>query len=93
MTSGDTSIAPRAMSDLVASYRAGDTARARTLHYQLFDLCRAMFLETNPIPVKTAAGLLGLCSAEMRLPMCPIGEGNLRKLREAIAACELARGA
>jgi 4-hydroxy-tetrahydrodipicolinate synthase len=77
-------IAPAAMTELVRSYRAGNVARARELHYQLFDLCRAMFLETNPIPVKTAAGLLGLCSAEMRLPLCPIADSNRAKLEEAL---------
>jgi len=86
-------IAPRAMSDLVASYRAGDVDRARELHYQLFDLCRAMFIETNPIPVKTAAGLLGLCSPTMRLPMCPMSEGNLKRLKDVIAACKLVQEA
>jgi 4-hydroxy-tetrahydrodipicolinate synthase len=82
-------IAPRAMSDLVAAYRGGDLGRARDLHYRIFDLCRAMFLETNPIPVKTAAGLIGLCSAKMRLPMCPLGEANVAKLKQALAACDL----
>ncbi|HEY8883710.1 MAG TPA: 4-hydroxy-tetrahydrodipicolinate synthase [Chloroflexota bacterium] len=77
-------IAPAAMTELVRSYRAGNLARARELHYQLFDLCRAMFLETNPIPVKTAAGLLGLCSSELRLPLCPIADSNRTKLEEAL---------
>ena len=85
-------IAPRAMSNLVAAHRGGDAARARDLHYRLFDLCRAMFLETNPIPVKTAAGLLGLCSPRMRLPMCPLGDANLPKLKQALAACDLVQG-
>jgi 4-hydroxy-tetrahydrodipicolinate synthase len=82
-------IAPRGMSDLVAAYRAGEVGRARELHYRLFDLCRAMFLETNPIPVKTAAGLLGLCSPRMRLPMSPLGDANLPKLKAALATCDL----
>lgn len=79
-------IAPAAMSELVRAYREGRVARARELHYQLFDLCRAMFLETNPIPVKTAAGILGLCRDELRLPMCPIGEPNRVKLEAALKA-------
>jgi 4-hydroxy-tetrahydrodipicolinate synthase len=77
-------IAPAAMTELVRSYRTGNVTRARELHYQLFDLCRAMFLETNPIPVKTAAGLLGLCSPELRLPLCPIADSNRAKLEEAL---------
>jgi 4-hydroxy-tetrahydrodipicolinate synthase len=79
-------IAPAAMSELVRAYRRGDVARARELHYQLFDLCRMMFVETNPIPVKTAAGLLGLCSDEMRLPLCPMAEGNRQKLEATLRA-------
>lgn len=79
-------IAPAPMAEMVRAYRQGNLARARELHYQLFDLCRAMFIETNPIPVKTAAGILGLCSPELRLPMCPMSEANRRKLEEVLAA-------
>lgn len=79
-------IAPAAMAEMVRAYREGNVARARELHYQLFDLCRAMFYETNPIPVKTAAGFLGLCSAEMRLPMCEMGEANRAKLESVLRA-------
>ena len=77
-------IAPGPMSEMVRAYRQGNVARARELHYQLFDLCRAMFIETNPIPVKTAAGILGLCSPELRLPMCPMGEANRQKLEQVV---------
>ncbi len=80
-------VVPGAMVELVRSFREGNVARAREIHYQLFDLCRTMFIETNPIPVKTAAAILGLCGDEMRLPMCPLTEGNRRKLEEAIRAC------
>lgn len=82
-------IAPGPMSEMVHAFRRGDVTRARELHYKIFDLCRAMFIETNPIPVKTAAGLLGLCSDEMRLPLCPLTEGSLKKLKDALAACSL----
>lgn len=79
-------IAPAPLAQMVAAFLAGDVQRARELHYRLFDLCRAMFIETNPIPVKTAAGLLGMCSPEMRLPLCAMADGNVTKLREALAA-------
>lgn len=79
-------IAPAAMSELVRAYRGGNVARARELHYQVFDLCRAMFIETNPIPVKTAASILGLCSPELRLPLCPMGEANRQKLEATLRA-------
>lgn len=77
-------IAPAAMSEMVRAYLQGNVARARELHYQLFDLCRAMFVETNPIPVKTAAGILGMCSPELRLPMTPLGEANRQKLEAVL---------
>ena len=40
----------------------------------------AMFIESNPIPVKTALGLMGKCSAELRLPLCEMGAANKEKL-------------
>ena len=48
---------------------------------------RALFVETNPIPVKTAASLLGLCSDEMRLPLVPMEGENLRVLQETLDRC------
>ncbi len=82
-------IAPAAMSDLVRAFHGGDVARARELHLQIFGLCRAMFIETNPIPVKTAAGILGLCSDELRLPLVSMSESNLAKLKAALDSCPL----
>ena len=82
-------IAPAAMSDLVTAFHAGDIGRARELHHQIFGLCRAMFIETNPIPVKTAAGMLGLCSDELRLPLVALSEGNRAKLKAALDSCPL----
>jgi 4-hydroxy-tetrahydrodipicolinate synthase len=81
-------IVPRPVADMVAAFRDGDARRAQRIHIELFDLCRAMFYETNPIPVKTAAGILGLCSDELRLPLCPMSDGNRKKLEEAMAACQ-----
>ena len=86
-------IAPTAMSELVRSYREGNVARARELHYGLFDLCRAMFIETNPIPVKTAASMLGLCTDELRLPLCPMSEANRQQLTAVLEACRLVQPA
>ena len=79
-------IAPGAVSDMVASLNANDFDRGRELHFQLLPLLRALFLETNPIPVKAAASLLGLCSDEMRLPLVPMSGENLRKLQEVMEA-------
>ena len=81
-------ITPRPVADMVAAFASGDVRAATRIHQDLFDLCRAMFYETNPIPVKTAAGILGLCTDELRLPLCPMSDGNLAKLREALAVCK-----
>ncbi len=77
-------VAPGAVSDMVKALLEGDWVRGRELHYELLPLFRALFVETNPIPVKTAASLLGLCSDEMRLPLIPMGGENLRRLQETL---------
>jgi 4-hydroxy-tetrahydrodipicolinate synthase len=77
-------VAPGAVSDMVKALLEGDWERGRELHYELLPLFRALFIETNPIPVKTAASLLGLCSDEMRLPLIPMSGENLRRLQETM---------
>jgi 4-hydroxy-tetrahydrodipicolinate synthase len=80
-------VAPGPMVELTAAALAGDVATARAIHLRLFPLCRAMFLDNNPIAVKTAAGLLGICRDEVRLPLTPMSPGNRRLLEAALAAC------
>ena len=77
-------VAPAAVSDMVNALSNGDWERGRELHYELLPLFRALFVETNPIPVKTAASILGLCSDEMRLPMVPLQGENLDTLRRVM---------
>jgi 4-hydroxy-tetrahydrodipicolinate synthase len=77
-------VAPAAVSDMVNALLEGDWERGRELHYELLPLFRALFVETNPIPVKTAASILGLCSDEMRLPMIPLSGENLDTLRRVM---------
>jgi 4-hydroxy-tetrahydrodipicolinate synthase len=74
-------VAPAAVSDMVNALLKGNWERGRELHYELLPLFRALFVETNPIPVKTAASILGLCSDEMRMPMIPLQGENLDTLR------------
>ncbi|MGA2192609.1 MAG: 4-hydroxy-tetrahydrodipicolinate synthase [Nitrospirota bacterium] len=76
--------APKDMAGLCDSFFAGDMDGARALHYKLQPLNQAMFYETNPIPVKTALGLMGKCSPELRLPLCPMSEANTDKLRAVL---------
>ena len=73
-------IMPKAVGDLTDAFFAGDLATARKLHLETLKISNAMFIESNPIPVKTALGLMGKCSDEVRLPLCPMSEGNKAKL-------------
>lgn len=73
-------IMPKAVGDLTDAYFAGDLATARKLHLDTLKISNAMFIESNPVPVKTALGLMGKCSDEVRLPLCPMSEANKAKL-------------
>ncbi len=76
--------APRAVKELVSAARRGDFAGAADRQVKLAELIRAMFVETNPGPVKAAVALLGRCGGELRLPMAPVSEQSLAKVREAM---------
>ena len=75
---------PRETVELTHAALAGDFKRARELHWKLYPICRAMFIETNPIPVKEAMAMLGLVRAEWRLPMCPASAGTRERIRQAL---------
>ncbi|MFH1678366.1 MAG: 4-hydroxy-tetrahydrodipicolinate synthase [Candidatus Omnitrophota bacterium] len=77
-------IVPRDVADMVEAFNKGNIKKAQSLHYKLFPLIKAMFIETNPIPVKTAMGLLGMCRPEMRLPLCAMSGLNREKLKKAL---------
>lgn len=77
-------IVPKDVADLVGSYMRGDTKKAREIHYKLLPLVKALFIETNPIPIKTAMGIMGMCSADLRLPMSPMEDANKEKLKKAL---------
>ena len=82
MISVTANIVPKKMGDMWDAYASGDIARARQIHYEIFDLHQIMFIETNPIPVKTALAMMGKCTEEMRLPLCSMAEANKAKLRQ-----------
>jgi 4-hydroxy-tetrahydrodipicolinate synthase len=77
-------VAPRAMKDLVATARRGDFAKALEKQAAMGELNRVMFVETNPGPVKAGVALLGKASGELRLPLAPVSDANLAKVREAM---------
>ncbi|HAM38613.1 MAG: 4-hydroxy-tetrahydrodipicolinate synthase [Elusimicrobia bacterium RIFOXYC2_FULL_34_12] len=73
-------IIPKEVTEMVSAGLKGDLKKAKEIHFKIFDLTKALFLETNPIPIKTAMSLLGLCSDELRLPMCSMENKNKEKL-------------
>jgi len=77
-------IVPRDVADMVSAFEKGDIKKAQGLHYKLLPLVKAVFIETNPIPVKTALGLMGMCEPDLRLPMCALSPDNLEKLKKAL---------
>ncbi len=77
-------IMPKEIKLLTELALKGDFAKARELHIRLYKLFKALFLETNPIPVKTACWMLGMCHKEFRLPMTPMREENETKLRQTL---------
>jgi 4-hydroxy-tetrahydrodipicolinate synthase len=77
-------IVPKDVKDLVSRFKKGDISGARMLHYKLLPLIKAVFLETNPIPVKTAMGLMGMIEPDLRLPLCSMSSQNLEKLKVAL---------
>jgi len=78
-------VAPKEMAQLTEACLAGQWEKARELQFKLVPLIRSVFIETNPIPVKTALSLMGKCTGELRLPLTPMAEGNVKKLRQAMA--------
>jgi 4-hydroxy-tetrahydrodipicolinate synthase len=74
-------IVPRETSEMTHAALDGDWKRARDLHYKLFPLARAAFIETNPIPIKEAMAMAGMIEPEFRLPMCRMSDANRERLR------------
>jgi 4-hydroxy-tetrahydrodipicolinate synthase len=79
-------ILPKQMGQLAQLCLEGNFAKARDVHYQLAPLFKALFIETNPIPVKKACDLLGLAGGPLRLPLTAMAEPNVVKLKETLAA-------
>jgi 4-hydroxy-tetrahydrodipicolinate synthase len=74
-------ILPDKMSELCSAWFAGNLPKAREMHFLLASFSRLMFIETNPIPAKTALSLMGRIKLEMRLPLTPLSPANAETLR------------
>jgi len=77
-------VAPKETQALCAAFLKGDVKKARALHLKLFPLVKALFVETNPIPVKAALAMMGLCRPEPRLPLTPLSKEARPALKKAL---------
>lgn len=82
-------VAPAPVAALCAAAAAGDYAAARKEHYNLARLFKAMFLETNPMPVKAALARMGIIKNNLRLPLVPLGEHHYAELDAVLRALSL----
>ncbi|SHK20129.1 4-hydroxy-tetrahydrodipicolinate synthase [Thermocrinis minervae] len=77
-------VMPREVKAMVDYALAGDFKKAMQMHYYLYDLFKVLFIETNPIPVKTACWAMGMCEKEFRLPLCPMKPENEKLLLDTL---------
>lgn len=91
--SATANVAPRLVARLYDLCAAGDWEAARDLHYHLLPLNEALFWETNPVPVKTALGMMGRVSPEVRPPLAPMSDENRARLGAVLVRYGLVGGA
>ncbi len=85
-------IVPEDILKIIANFHAGNILAAQKAHYKILPLLQALFIETNPIPVKVAMALMGLCSAEIRLPLCEMSPAHQEQLKLALKNYGLLKG-
>jgi 4-hydroxy-tetrahydrodipicolinate synthase len=79
-------VVPQDMAAMIDAFAAGDLEKARSLHYRMSPLIDALFIETNPIPVKAALSLMGTIEYELRLPLCRMTTKNEEFLKKVMQA-------
>ena len=82
-------VMPKEIKELTSYALKGDFEKARNMHYYLLEMFKIMFIETNPIPVKTALSLMGMVKKEFRLPLCEMLPQNEEKLKEVLKRYKL----
>lgn len=82
-------IIPDKITKMVSLYLNKKVEEARKIHYEYYDFMKAMFFETNPVPVKTAMGLMKMIMPEVRLPLCEMNETNLNRLKTILKVYKL----
>jgi len=78
-------IIPKEMHELTDNMLNGRLDKAKKIHYSMLPLFKAIFIETNPIPIKTALSMKGMCKEYFRLPMCSMNPANKEKLKNVLA--------
>ena len=82
-------IVPAQMAEMCNAFEAQDLAKAVKIHHKLFALHKAMFIETNPVPVKKSLELMGRLRGEVRLPLCAMSEAHVEDLKKVLASYNL----
>jgi 4-hydroxy-tetrahydrodipicolinate synthase len=82
---------PRELTEMSHAALKGDFERAGRIHAKLFPLFKDLFLETNPVPIKAAMAMMGLCEETYRLPLVPMGEANRAQLQKTLLALGLVK--
>jgi 4-hydroxy-tetrahydrodipicolinate synthase len=82
-------VMPKEVSQMCSFWMKGQHDKARALHYKLEPLNASMFIETNPIPVKTALAMMGKIQEEFRMPLCEMAPANKEKLKKVLTDLKL----
>ncbi|MEG3224672.1 MAG: 4-hydroxy-tetrahydrodipicolinate synthase [Methanobacteriales archaeon Met13] len=80
---------PARMSQMVRLALAGDYAGARELHYELYDLMKVLFVESNPVPAKESLKMIGRPAGHVRMPLAPLKDQSVEKIRKVLKDLEL----
>ena len=82
-------VIPKQIAEMTTAAVRGEVEKARQIHDRYFELFKNLFIETNPIPVKTALKKMGMYNGEMRLPMCEMSASNEEKLEKTLKGCKV----
>jgi len=82
-------VMPEKVNQMVTYALKGDFEKSKQLHFELLELSKVMFIETNPIPIKESLAMMGLIKDELRLPLTNISEDNKEKLKKVLKSYNL----
>jgi 4-hydroxy-tetrahydrodipicolinate synthase len=82
-------IMPGQVAEMIRAFENKEIERSREIYLDMLEIVKAMFIETNPIPVKTAMSLMGMIEPEIRLPLCEMSKDNLSKLKKTLKKYKL----